>query len=337
MSDRAIGTAGAARDKSALPRRVLSSAGPLLALVLLMLIGALMSDSFLSYENLANVFTRSAIIGIIAIGATFVITAGGLDLSVGSLSALIAGLTIMAMNALAAWLGAGWLLMAAGVLISVLLGMAAGLLNGTMIVKGRVEAFIVTLGTMGIFRAVLTWLSDGGAISLNFSLRDAVRPIYYNVVLGIPIPVIVLFLIAIAGELVLWRTRFGRHTAAVGSNRHVARYSAIPVDGIRIATYVIQGLCVAVATVIYVPRLGSATPSTGLMWELEAIASVIIGGTALAGGYGRIWGTIVGVLILGFISNILNLTGIVSPYLNGAFQGAIIIIAVLLQRDRASD
>jgi len=316
--------------------RLLGAAGPLLALILLMLVGLSMSDSFLGAENLFNVLTRSAIIGIIAIGATFVITAGGLDLSVGSLSALVAGLAIMAMNASASWLGGGWLLMVAGILVSLMLGAVAGLLNGTMIVKGRVEAFIVTLGTMGIFRAVLTWLSDGGAISLDFSIRDTVRPIYYGQVLGIPVPIIVLIVIAVIAELVLWRTRFGRHVAAVGSSRSVARYSAIPVDRVRIATYVIQGLCVGIATVIYVPRLGSATPSTGLMWELEAIASVIIGGTALAGGYGRIWGTVVGVLILGFVSNILNLTGVVSPYLNGAFQGAIIIVAVLLQRDRSS-
>jgi ribose transport system permease protein len=295
-----------------------------------------MSDSFLGAENLFNVLTRSAIIGIIAIGATFVITAGGLDLSVGSLSALVAGLAIMALNASVSWLGDGWLLMVGVVVVSLLLGAAAGLLNGVMIVKGRVEAFIVTLGTMGIFRALLTWLSDGGAISLDFSYRDAVRPIYYGQILGIPVPIVVLVVIAVVAEIALWRTRFGRHVAAIGSNRAVARYSAIPVDAVRIATYVIQGLCVGIATVIYVPRLGSATPSTGLMWELEAIASVIIGGTALAGGYGRVWGTLVGVLILGFVSNILNLTGVVSPYLNGAFQGAIIIVAVLLQRDRDS-
>jgi ribose transport system permease protein len=315
---------------------VLGAAGPLIALVLLVLIGLSMSSSFLSAENLSNVLTRSAITGIIAIGATFVITAGGLDLSVGSLSALIAGLTIMAMKDSVGWLGSGPLLIAGGVLFALVCGAVAGLLNGVMIVKGRVEAFIVTLGTMGIFRAVLTWLSDGGAISLSFSLRDTARPIYYGQLFGIPFPIFVLAFLAVVGELVLWRTRFGRHVAAIGSNRNVARYSAIPVDRVRIATYVIQGVCVAIATAIYVPRLGSATPSTGLMWELEAIASVIIGGTALAGGYGRIWGSIVGVLILGFINNILNLSGVVSPYLNGAFQGAIIIIAVLLQRDRSA-
>jgi len=328
-----VGSTGATGDKKAL--KLVEAAGPLLALIILMIIGSLMSSSFLGAENLSNVFTRSAIIGIIAIGATFVITADGLDLSVGSLSALVAGVAIMVMNKATGSFGTGWLLVAAGIVFSLLLGAAAGFFNGAMIVKGRVEAFIVTLGTMGVFRSVLTWLSDGGSISLDFSLRDAVRPIYYGSVGGIAVPILVLIAIAVTAEIVLRRTRFGRHVAAIGSNRHVALYSAIPVDRVRILTYVIQGLCVGIASVIYVPRLGAATPSTGLMWELEAIASVIIGGTALGGGFGRVWGTVVGVLILGFISNILNLTGFISPYLNGAVQGAIIVIAVLLQRDRS--
>jgi ribose transport system permease protein len=315
--------------------KIVEASGPLVALLILMIVGSLMSDTFLGAENLSNVFTRSAIIGIIAIGATFVITAGGLDLSVGSLAALVAGVAIMTMNGTAGYFGTGWMLVAAGIVFSLLLGAFAGAINGAMIVKGRVEAFIVTLGAMGIYRSVITWLSDGGSISLDFSLRDSARPIYYGTVGGIAVPILVFIVLAVVAEIVLRRTTFGRHVAAIGSNRFVALYSAIPVDRVRILTYVIQGLCVGVATVIYVPRLGAATPSTGLMWELEAIASVIIGGTALGGGFGRIWGTVVGVLILGFISNILNLTGFISPYLNGAVQGAIIVIAVLLQRDRS--
>ncbi|MGY4752561.1 ABC transporter permease [Pannonibacter sp. Q-1] len=336
MSDIAVG--GTQSDKTTAARspfRVLEAAGPLAALVLLMIIGALMSDSFLSAENLSNVFTRSAIIGIIAIGATFVITAGGLDLSVGSLSALVAGVTIIVMNNAAAYLGGGWFVVAAGILFALVFGAITGLLNGVMIVKGRVEAFIVTLGAMGIFRSVLTWISDGGSISLDFSLRSVARPIYYGEIAGITVPIILFTAMAVVSEVALRRLRFGRHVAAIGSSRDVALYSAIPVNRIRILTYVIQGVAVAAATAIYVPRLGTATPSTGLMWELEAIAAVIIGGTALGGGFGRIWGTVAGVLILGFISNILNLTGVVSPHLNGAFQGAIIIIAVLLQSDRS--
>lgn len=312
------------------------SVGPVIALVVLLIFGALLSDAFLSVDNLANVLTRSAIIGIIAVGTTFVITAGGLDLSVGSLAALVAGVMILFMNSAAQSLGFGWATVGFGMILALLLGGAAGVVNGFAIVKGRVEAFIVTLGAMGIFRSVLTYLADGGAISLDFELRDVARPIYYGDVLGIPMPILALLVVAVVGEFVLSKCRLGRHIVAIGSKHEVARYSAIPVDRLRILTYVIQGGCVGLATLLYVPRLGAATPSTGLLWELEAIAAVIIGGTALAGGFGRVWGSVVGVLILGLIGNILNLSDLVSPYLNGAFQGAIVIIAVFLQRSRST-
>ena len=128
-------------------------------------------------------------------------------------------------------------------------------------------------------------------------------------------------------------TAFGRHCAAIGSNDQVAKYSSVRVARVRLTTYVVLGLLVGIATILYVPRLGSASPSTGLLWELEAIAAVIIGGTVLKGGFGRVWGTVIGVLILSLIGNILNLTDFVSPYLNGAIQGAIIVLAVVLQRE----
>jgi len=314
----------------------LTAFGPLIALVVLLIIGGLINESFLSSANLSNVLTRSALIGIIAIGTTFVITAGGLDLSVGAMSALVAGLMIMFMNFAAATLGTGWATVLAGIAFALALGTMAGLVNGLLITRWRIEAFIVTLGTMGIFRSLLTYLSNGGSISLESGLRSTARPIYYGTLLGIAYPIIALAVLAAIGEFVLWRTRFGRHCAAVGSNADVARYSAINVNRVRIATYILQGLCVAVATLIYVPRLGAATPSTGVLWELEAIAAVIIGGTVLSGGYGRIWGTIVGVLILGLIQNVLNLTSWFSPHLNGSIQGAIIILAVLMQKGRAA-
>ncbi|WP_411966496.1 ABC transporter permease [Mesorhizobium sp. ESP-6-4] len=312
----------------------LSALGPILALLALIFVGSFLSDSFLSAGNLSNLLTRSAIVGIIAIGATYVITAGGLDLSVGSMSALIAGLVIMGMNAAGSSLGDSWLVVLIGVVVALALGVVAGTLNGVLVVKGGIDAFIVTLGTMGIFRSVITWLSDGGSISLSSNLKGVARPLYYGSVAGVSYPLIAMIVLAVGAELVLRRARLGRHVTAIGSNPEVARYSAIRVHRVRILTYVFQGACVALATMIYVPRLGAATPSTGLLWELEAIAAVIIGGTALKGGFGRIWGSIVGVLILGLIDNILNLTALASPYLNGAFQGVIIIIAVYLQKGR---
>ncbi len=147
-------------------------------------------------------------------------------------------------------------------------------------------------------------------------------------------PIIVFALVVILGEILMSRAVFGRHCAAIGSNENVAHYSNVNVKRVRLATYAMLGMLVGVATIMYVPRLGSASASTGVLWELEAIAAVIIGGTVLKGGFGRVWGTVIGVLILSLIDNILNLTDFVSPYLNGAIQGVIIILAVILQRGR---
>ncbi len=308
--------------------------GPLLALILLVVIGASINDNFLSYGNVTNVLARSAFIGIIAVGMTFVITAGGIDLSVGSMAAFVAGVMIIVMNLLIPTLGVSWLTIMVGMAIALGVGLIAGLLNGVLIAKVGIEAFIVTLGTMGIYRSLVTWLADGGTLSLNYDLRGLYRPVYYDGLLGVAWPIIVFAIVAILGELVMRHTPFGRHCAALGANEQVARYSAVKVDRTRILTYVFLGLLVGLAVIMYVPRLGSASASTGVLWELEAIAAVIIGGTVLKGGYGRIWGTVVGVLILSLIDNILNLASMVSPYLNGAIQGVIVILAVVLQRDK---
>ncbi len=308
--------------------------GPIIALAVLVITGALMNDNFLSYGNISNVLSRSAFIGIIAVGMTFVITTGGLDLSVGSMAAFIAGLMILVMNALVPSMGVGWGVILVGMAAALFFGFIAGLANGLLITKARIEAFIVTLGGLGIFRSLITWMADGGTLSLNFSVREVYRPVYYDGILGISWPIIVFASVAILGEIVMRYTAFGRHCAAIGSNEQVARYSAVNVDRVRATTYVILGILVGVATIMYVPRLGSASSSTGVLWELEAIAAVIIGGTTLQGGFGRVWGTVIGVLILSLIGNLLNLTDLVSPYLNGAIQGVIIILAVVLQRDK---
>lgn len=317
------------------PKRLsldLKTAGPAIALLLLCVIGFALNPAFLSEGNLTNLLTRSAFIGIIAVGATFVITAGGIDLSVGSMAAAIAGVMIIIMNAAVDTMGSGIATVLLGCGCSILLGIGAGWINGALTTKGKIEAFIVTLGTMGIYRSLVTYFADGGTLSLNFEIRGTYRPVYYDSFIGLPIPVWVFIVVSILGWVLLNRTAFGRYCTAIGSNEAVAKYSAIKVDRIKTLTYVIQGFCVSLATIIYVPRLGSASSSTGVLWELEAIAAVIIGGTVLKGGYGRIGGTILGALILTTIGNILNFTDMISNYLNGTMQGLIIIIAVWLQR-----
>ncbi len=217
--------------------RFLFGIGPLIGLIALCVAGTLLNGDFATFDNAMNVLTRTSFIGIIAVGMTFVIISGGIDLSVGSMAALIAGSMIYLMNGLMQGFHGHAVppLLIIVLALALALGELFGFAHGLLVTKGRIEPFIVTLGTLGIFRALLTWLADGGA-------------------------------------LVLKRTVFGRHAQAIGSNEQVARYAAIRVDRVKIATYMLLGLCVAVATVLYVPRLGSATPTTGLLWELEAIA-----------------------------------------------------------------
>jgi ribose transport system permease protein len=308
--------------------------GPIAGLVLLCIAGTLLNPDFATLDNAMNVLTRTAFIGIIAVGMTFVIISGGIDLSVGSMAALIAGLVIIVMNALGAHALPPALVVAIGAAFAVVVGALFGAAHGLLISRGRIEPFIVTLGTLGIFRAVLTWLSNGGAITLDNSLADAYAPVYYSAMLGVPVPVWVFLVMAVLGALILNRTAYGRYVQAIGSNEQVARYAAIEVDRIKLLTYMLLGACVGVATLLYVPRLGSATPTTGLLWELEAIAAVIVGGTALKGGAGSITGTVVGAILLSVISNILNLTSIISVYLNAAVQDFVIIVVAFLQRGK---
>jgi ribose transport system permease protein len=314
----------------------LKGMGPVVALVLLCIAGAMLNPDFATFDNMMNVLTRTAFIGIIAVGMTFVIVSGGIDLSVGSMAALIAGVMIVAMNGLTngAHAFSAPVIILIGVALALGLGAVFGIAHGLLVSRGRIEAFIVTLGTLGIFRAVLTWLSDGGALSLDPNLSDAYGPVYYQSVLGVPIPVWVFALVALGGAVILNRTAYGQHVQAIGSNEQVARYAAIRVDRVKVLTYLLLGVCVAIATILYVPRLGSATPTTGILWELEAIAAVVVGGTSLRGGAGRVMGTVIGAILLSVIGNILNLTSIISVHLNPAVQGVVIIAVAYLQRGR---
>jgi ribose transport system permease protein len=312
----------------------LKTVAPFVALGLLLLVGGLTNPNVIGIGNLLNVLTRSAFIAITAIGATFVISAGGLDLSVGAMMAFVASLMIMFMNS--GVIADPAVMLAVAMIIAVSVGAVCGLVNGLITTVGRIEPFIATLGTMGIFRGLTTWLSQGGAITLRSpDLQSLYRPAYFGSVLGAPVPIVAIFVAAGIGAFVLYRTRYGRHVIAVGSNEEVARYSGIPVNRVRTVTYVIQGLCVAMAVLLYVPRLGSTSATSGLLWELQAITAVVVGGTALRGGVGRIWGTICGAFILEIVGNIMLLSSFVSEYLIGAIQGAIIIVAMLVQRSLA--
>ncbi len=307
---------------------------PFLALGVLLVAGYFVNPRFLDADNIANVVTRSAFIATIAVGQTLVITAGGLDLSVGAMAALVSGVTILFLNA--GLIDNPTLLIGCAMLLAMALGSACGLVNGLTTTLGGIEPFIVTLGTMGIFRSLTTWLAQGGSIVIKSQdLRAAYRPVYFGAFLGVPIPVYAIAGVTLIGAFILYRAAYGRHLMAVGSNEEVARHSGVNVTRVRTLTYVLQGLCVGIAVIIYIPRLGSTTSTTGLLWELQAITAVVIGGTRLKGGVGRVFGTIAGALILEAIGNVMVLSNFVSEYLIGAVQGAIIVVAMLAQRGLA--
>ena len=236
----------------------LRAVAPFVALALLLMLGAIASPNFMSIHIL-NVITRSAFIAIIAVGATFVISAGGLDLSVGSMVAFVASLMIMFMNSGVVADPATMLVVAMA--LAIVIGAACRVANGLITTAGSIEPFIATLGTMGIYRGLTTWLSQGGAITLRSpDIHSLYRPAYFGALLRVPVPIIIIIVVTAAvGAFVLHRTRYGRHVLAVGSNEDVARYSGIPVERVRTITYVIQGLCVAVACLLCVPRLGSTS------------------------------------------------------------------------------
>ncbi|HWT59760.1 MAG TPA: ABC transporter permease [Rhizobium sp.] len=309
----------------------LRAVAPFVALALLLIVGALVNPNFIGITNLANVATRSAFIAIIAVGATFVISAGDLDLSVGSMVAFVASLMILLMNSGAIENPA--LMLTVAVVFTLVAGALCGLANGLITTVGKIEPFIATLGTMGIYRGLTTWLSQGGAITLRSAdIQTLYRPAYFGAIAGVPIPIVVILAVTAVAAFILYRTRYGRHVVAVGSNSDVARYSGIAVNRVRTIAFVIQGLCVAIAVLLYVPRLGSTSATTGILWELQAITAVVVGGTALKGGAGRVWGTICGAFILELVGNIMLLSNFISEYLIGAIQGAIIIIAMFVQR-----
>ena len=306
--------------------------GSLIALAILVVVSASLSPHFLQPQNLLNILRQISYTGIIALGMTFVIIAGGIDLSVGSLAAFAAALGILAMNALGVAGRPEWIGVLAAVLCAVAVGSTGGALNGLMVTKGRIAPFIVTLGTMAIFRSLSLYMGDAGEFTSTNTLYSEIGSASFWF---IPVPVWIMAVLAAFFSVLLGRTRYGRYVRAVGSNQRVALYSAIDVDKVRGLTYVVNGLVVGVTAVLISMRFNAVGTSTlGVNYELDAIAAVIIGGTAMAGGSGTIWGTVVGAIILGVINNMLNMVG-VSPYLQGTVKGLVIIGAVLIQRRKA--
>ena len=305
---------------------------PFVALLVLFVASSALSPYFLQVKNLLNILRQVSYTGTIALGMTFVIISGGIDLSVGSLAAFNASMGILCLNYLMSKLGNEYLAMAGGILTALLLGLLSGALNGVMITRGKIAPFIVTLGTMAIFRSLSLFIGSAGEIRSvsihygNFGMES---------ILFVPVPVFAMIILAVVLNLVLNNTRYGRYLCAVGSNVRVAMFSAINVDRIKFITYTLCGFIVSVSAIMLSSRFNAvSTSNLGMGFELDAIAAVIIGGTPLAGGRGTVWGTVMGAVILGIINNMLNMLG-VSPYLQGTVKGLVIIGAVYIQSQKA--
>jgi ribose transport system permease protein len=327
-----------------LPKLDLEKYGSLLALGVLFVIASIVGRPyFLQPENLVNVMRQASYTGIIALSMTFVIISGGIDLSVGSLAAFVASCGVLLMNYLVKANGGNeTVAIVGGIVVMAILGLGCGALNGALITMGKIVPFIVTLGTMSIFRYVSLQMANAGEFasrSQRFGELGMAKLFSFKLgesSLSLPVPVATLLVLAVILSFVLNNTRYGRYLCAVGSNSRVAQYSAVRVGRVRFWAYAINGLVIGISAALLAARFNTvSTPNFGLGFELDAIAGVIIGGTAMAGGRGSIWGTVVGVFMLQIIQNMLNMAGL-SPYLQGVVKGVVIIGSVYIQKQRQS-
>ncbi|MGD1037951.1 MAG: ribose ABC transporter permease [Roseiarcus sp.] len=303
---------------------VLSRNKSLIGLIVLVAAVAVASPNFLEVGNLLNVLRQTSINGIMAMGMTFVILTGGIDLSVGAVLALC--------GAIAASLIAAGYGLAVAIPLALLLGAGLGGLSGLAITFGAVQPFIATLVSMTVLRGAVLVFTNGTPIDCSEAASAAAfGALGEGYLLGIPVPVVVAAVVFAACWVTLTQTRFGRYVYAMGGNQTVTWLSGVNVTLMKIAVYAVSGFLAALAGIILTARLENAQPTAGLGYELDAIAAAVVGGTSLAGGIGTMFGTLVGALIIGVLNNALNLLD-VSSYYQMIAKGAVILLAVLVDR-----
>ncbi|AVQ87676.1 ribose ABC transporter permease [Plesiomonas shigelloides] len=294
----------------------------LIALLVLIAVVSFLNPNFFMLDNLLNILRQTSVNAIIAVGMTLVILTAGIDLSVGSVLALC--------GAVAATMVGLELPVYVVIPAALSLGAALGGISGVIIAKGKVQAFIATLVTMTLLRGATLVYTDGRPVSTGFSdAADSFAWLGTGYLFGIPVPIWLMALVFIAAWYMLNHTRMGRYIYALGGNEAATRLSGINVDRVKIAVYALCGLLAALAGLIVTSRLSSAQPTAGTGYELDAIAAVVLGGTSLAGGKGRIMGTLIGALIIGFLNNALNLLD-VSSYYQMIAKAVVILLAVLV-------
>jgi len=297
---------------------------PLIVLLILCFVMAVLNDRFWTWNNIVTVLRQTSINAVIATGMTFAILIGGIDLSVGSVLAICGAMAATLISS-----GMDPLLV---VLLALMLGLAIGLVNGILITKGRLQPFIATLGTMTLLRGITLVYTQGKPISTAGAEGSlAFSKIGTGYILGIPIPVLIMIIVFVIAYYILRHIRIGRYIYAIGSNEEATMYSGIKTDNVKLFVYGAAGMLAALGGIIITSRLGSAQPTSGLGYELDAIAAVVLGGTSMAGGVGTIFGTAIGAMIIGLLNNALNLLQVPSYYQDVA-KGVVILIAVLLDR-----
>lgn len=294
----------------------------LIALFLLIAVVSSLNPNFFNIDNFLNIFRQTSINAIIAIGMTFVILIAGIDLSVGSVLALS--------GAVAASLISKDVSVYIVVPLILCFGAGLGLVNGALVAFGKVQAFMATLIMMLMLRGLTMIYTNGRPITTGFSDNaDTFSSIGTGFIWGIPVPVWLMLLLFGIGWYVLSQTRIGRYIYALGGNESATALSGININRVKLFVFAVSGLLAALAGLIVTARLGSAQPTAGSGYELDAIAAVVVGGTSLMGGKGRIFGTLIGALIIGFLSNALNLLNIDSYYQLVA-KALVILAAVIL-------
>jgi galactofuranose transport system permease protein len=301
----------------------LQQQGALVALIALVAFASYRYDNFLTPENLTNVLRQNSTLALVALGMTFVILTGGIDLSVGSIVAVAA-------VASAVFAGRGWLV---AVVAGVAFGTAVGLINGLVIAKARIQPFIVTLAMMIAARGAVLLYTGEKSVSASASARDFRELSRGGVDLGafsLPYPILIFVAAYVVGWLVLNYTRFGRHVYSLGDNEEAARLMGLNVGRVSVGVYALSGALAGLGGVLDAARLGAGRPVAGVGMELDAIAAVVIGGTLLTGGQGSALSTVVGVVLLGILLNILNQESI-SSWWQDALRGAILLAVVIVQ------
>jgi galactofuranose transport system permease protein len=313
------GTVARARFASFIQRH-----GALIVLVLLCIFATARYETFLTGENLLNILRQNSMVGLIALGMTFVILTGGIDLSVGSLYAVA--------SVVAVYL-AGY-----GLVVALIGAVAAtailGFINGVVIAKARIQPFIVTLAMMIAARGLALAVTNEKSVSAGRNAPASFGWLARGYLGPVPVPVVLLFVAFIIGWVVLNHTRFGRHVYSVGDNEEAARLMGLNVGRVTLSVYALSGALAGLAGVIFASRLGTGQPTAGVGWELDAIAAVVVGGTLLTGGQGGVGSTLVGVLLLGVILNILTQENI-SSWWQLVLRG-IILLAVVIVQNRLS-